>query len=85
MRVSIHARRATGDSVAHGERPRIVVSIHARRATGDADGFHRVMAAKQFQFTPVVRRATALQKHLRLLRAVSIHARRATGDPRALA
>ena len=78
--VSIHARLATGDCCASGGREQRRVSIHARLATGDvavllADGSNAV-----FQFTPVLRRATAPNPKCIFQACVSIHARLATGD-----
>ena len=41
----------------------IAVSIHARLATGDADGVTVSGGGERFQFTPVLRRATAGYKY----------------------
>ena len=67
-KVSIHARRATGDQCGCACQRRGRVSIHARRATGDdfTDWVDAMDAA--FQFTPVVRRATARRSFLRRCR-----------------
>ena len=57
--VSIHARRATGDTARPAARRASKVSIHARRATGDFN-LPTAPCACLFQFTPVVRRATSI-------------------------
>ena len=57
--VSIHARLATGDLALEWLDRGRRVSIHARLATGDGVGDLRVVVGFWFQFTPVLRRATA--------------------------
>ena len=57
--VSIHARLATGDPARrHGDGRLRDVSIHARLATGDLR-LDILQLCDQFQFTPVLRRATS--------------------------
>ena len=79
VRVSIHARHATGDPKVSAKITKQAVSIHARHATGDGQRNRRKRGGV-FQFTPVMRRATAAGQGGRPRRAVSIHARHATGD-----
>ena len=55
--VSIHARLATGDGVEDCRQSIGIVSIHARLATGDIMS-DTTFVIGQFQFTPVLRRAT---------------------------
>ena len=57
--VSIHARLATGDFIPQSiPLGLFFVSIHARLATGDRS-VRQLAASATFQFTPVLRRATA--------------------------
>jgi len=80
--VSIHARLATGDVAEDCKPSAHRVSIHARLATGDASADLPKSYEGMFQFTPVLRRATALAIVRDDVCLVSIHARLATGDPK---
>ena len=53
-RVSIHARRVTGDNAGPRRVRDHYVSIHARRVTGDSHYHNEQARDQQFQFTPVV-------------------------------
>ena len=79
QRVSIHARRETGDKNSYTAAAAVVFQFTpvVRRATGQI-GQNTSKGA--FQFTPVVRRATRWRKLRHYLIQVSIHARRETGD-----
>ena len=67
LHFSFNSRPSCDGRLVHGLRTSIAVavSIHARRATGDDTAQHWRIHHHVFQFTPVVRRATAVLSAMR--------------------
>ena len=79
MKVSIHARRATGDTIFGVMAGTMPVSIHARRATGDVQYWYFGRYCRRFNSRPSCDGRLDYSPESGE-GGVSIHARRATGD-----
>ena len=78
--ISIHALREESDELLYNDKFKINISIHALREESDRMGYKSISKTVQFQSTLSVRRATKLNKQLKLLRGISIHALREESD-----
>ena len=80
MRISIHALREEGDTLAQNVSTLWGISIHALREEGDHCFLFIGVSSNVFLSTPSARRATHSRQHGTGLQAISIHALREEGD-----